>query len=83
VRKLLNSDADVERIEREAQAAKEAGVDGVPCFIFGNLLAVSGAQEPAYLADAMSRAAAEYAQRSAGAQIEAAGAQTEAEVPSN
>ena len=76
VRNLLASDADVERIEREAQAAKEAGVDGVPCFIFGNVLAVSGAQDPAYLADAMGRAAAEYAQR-------AAPAQTEAEVPSN
>ena len=76
VRKLLASDADVERIEREAKAAKEAGVDGVPCFIFGNVLAVSGAQEPAYLADAMERAVAEYAQR-------AARAETEAEVPSN
>jgi predicted DsbA family dithiol-disulfide isomerase len=65
VRKLLNSDADVERIEREAHAAKEAGVDGVPCFIFGNVLAVAGAQEPAYLADAMGRAAAEYAKRGA------------------
>ncbi len=61
VRKLLASDADVERVEREAQAAKEAGVDGVPCFIFGNVLAVSGAQDPAYLADAMGRAAVEYA----------------------
>jgi predicted DsbA family dithiol-disulfide isomerase len=63
VRKLLESDADVARIEREAQSAKEAGVDGVPCFIFGNVLAVAGAQEPAYLADAIGRAAAEYAKR--------------------
>jgi len=61
VRKLLASDADIERVEREAQAAKEAGVDGVPCFIFGNVLAVAGAQGPAYLADAMGRAAAEFA----------------------
>ncbi len=76
VRNLLESDADVGRIEGEAQAAKEAGVDGVPCFIFGNVLAVSGAQDPAYLADAMGRAAAEYGKRPAGAQ-------TEAEVPSN
>ena len=76
VRNLLESDADVGRIEGEAQAAKEAGVDGVPCFIFGNVLAVSGAQDPAYLADAMGRAAAEYAKRPAGAQ-------TEPEVPSN
>ena len=76
VRKLLESDADVERVEREARAAKEAGVDGVPCFIFGNVLAVSGAQDPAYLADAMGRAAAEYAKGGARAG-------SGAEVPSN
>jgi predicted DsbA family dithiol-disulfide isomerase len=63
VRKLLASDADVERVTREAQTAKEAGIDGVPCFIFGNVLAVSGAQSPDYLADAITRAAAEYARR--------------------
>jgi len=66
VRKLLKSDADIERIEHEASAAKEAGVDGVPCFIFGNVLAVPGAQEPAYLADAIGRAVAEYSKRAAG-----------------
>jgi predicted DsbA family dithiol-disulfide isomerase len=71
VRKLLASDADIERIEREARAAKEAGVDGVPCFIFGNVLAVAGAQDPAYLANAIDRAAAEYAKRVAGAGAEA------------
>jgi predicted DsbA family dithiol-disulfide isomerase len=76
VRKLLESDADVERIAREAQSAKEAGVDGVPCFIFGNVLAVSGAQDPSYLADAMGRAAVEYAKR-------AARAGSEAEMPAN
>ncbi len=31
----LASDDDVERVEREANSAKEAGIDGVPCFIFG------------------------------------------------
>jgi predicted DsbA family dithiol-disulfide isomerase len=64
VRGLLTSDADVERVTREAQSAKEAGIDGVPCFIFGNVLAVSGAQAPEYLADAIGRAAAEYTKRS-------------------
>jgi predicted DsbA family dithiol-disulfide isomerase len=63
VRNLLASDADVERVTREAESAKEAGIDGVPCFIFGNVLAVSGAQSPEYLADAIARAAAEYARR--------------------
>jgi predicted DsbA family dithiol-disulfide isomerase len=63
VRQLLASDADVARVEQEANAAKEAGISGVPCFIFGNVLAVSGAQDPAYLADALARAAQEYARR--------------------
>jgi predicted DsbA family dithiol-disulfide isomerase len=64
VRNLLAGDADVERVTREAESAKEAGIDGVPCFIFGNVLAVSGAQAPEYLADAIRRAAAEYAKSS-------------------
>jgi predicted DsbA family dithiol-disulfide isomerase len=63
VRNLLAGDADVERVTREAESAKEAGIDGVPCFIFGNVLAVSGAQSREYLADAIARAAAEYARR--------------------
>jgi len=53
----LASDQDVEQIEREAQSAKEAGIDGVPCFIFGGKFAVSGAQSPEYLADAIDRVA--------------------------
>jgi predicted DsbA family dithiol-disulfide isomerase len=67
VRRLLASDADVERVTREAEQAKEAGIDGVPCFILGGVLAVSGAQDPATLADAMGRAADEVAKRSASA----------------
>jgi predicted DsbA family dithiol-disulfide isomerase len=57
VRRLLASDADVDRIEGEANSAKEAGIDGVPCFIFGGGLIVTGAQSPEYLATAMARAA--------------------------
>ncbi len=53
---MLASDRDVDRVTAEAEQAKQAGIDGVPCFIFGGVLAVSGAQEPAYLADAMARA---------------------------
>jgi predicted DsbA family dithiol-disulfide isomerase len=59
VRRLLASEADVERVTREAEQAKEAGIDGVPCFILGGLLAVSGAQAPDDLAGAIARAAAE------------------------
>ena len=63
VAKLLDSDADVERISREVTEAKEAGIDGVPCFIFGGVLAVSGAQAPDYIAGAIRRAAEELANR--------------------
>ena len=63
VRQRLASEQDVERIEKEAESAKEAGIDGVPCFIFGGLVAVQGAQAPAHLAQATERAASEYAKR--------------------
>ena len=62
-RELLASDRDVDLVTQEAEQAKRAGIDGVPCFIFGGALAVSGAQEPAYLADAMVRAADEVEKR--------------------
>jgi predicted DsbA family dithiol-disulfide isomerase len=65
VRKRLASDADVERIEGEAEAAKEAGIDGVPCFIFGGSIVVTGAQSPEYLASAIQRAAANPARKRA------------------
>ncbi|HEY1473804.1 MAG TPA: DsbA family oxidoreductase [Pseudolabrys sp.] len=57
VREALASDQDVEQIEREAQSAKDAGIEGVPCFIFGGKFAVSGAQSPEYLAEAIDRMA--------------------------
>src|SRR5437763_1535506 len=57
--------AEVERGEPDARAAEGAGVHGLPCSIFGNVLAVSGAQDPASPAEAMGRAAAQYAERGA------------------
>jgi predicted DsbA family dithiol-disulfide isomerase len=57
VRRLLASDADVDRIESDATNAKEAGIDGVPCFIFGSSVIVTGAQSPEYLASAIERTA--------------------------
>jgi predicted DsbA family dithiol-disulfide isomerase len=57
VRRLLASDADVDRIENEANGAKEAGIDGVPCFVFGGGTIVTGAQSPEYLANAIKRSA--------------------------
>ncbi|HTS39933.1 MAG TPA: DsbA family oxidoreductase [Xanthobacteraceae bacterium] len=57
VRKLLASDQDAALIEQEANAAKEAGIDGVPTFIFGGVAAVSGAQAPEMLARAIEQIA--------------------------
>jgi predicted DsbA family dithiol-disulfide isomerase len=57
VRADLPTDKDVALIEQEAQSAKEAGIEGVPCFVFGGKFAVSGAQSPEYLAEAIERLA--------------------------
>lgn len=63
VRRRLGTDEDIAHVGAEANWAKEAGIDGVPCFIFGGLIAVGGAQAPEYLAQAIERAAAELARR--------------------
>ena len=63
VRRLLASDADVSEVEAAATSASEAGVSGVPFYIFGGALAVSGAQAPEYLASAIDRAAIQVTQR--------------------
>jgi predicted DsbA family dithiol-disulfide isomerase len=65
VKKLLASDADIDQVEREANSAKEAGIDGVPCFIFGGTIVISGAQSPDYLGAAIVRASAEAARKRA------------------
>lgn len=65
VRQWLATDKDAEHIEAEAESARTAGIEGVPCFILGGMFAVSGAQAPDYLADAIERAAAERANRAA------------------
>jgi predicted DsbA family dithiol-disulfide isomerase len=57
IRATLESDRDVAEVEREALSAKEAGIEGVPCFIFSGKFAASGAQEPEYLAEAIARIA--------------------------
>jgi predicted DsbA family dithiol-disulfide isomerase len=65
VRARLAGDEDVESVSAEAESAKEAGIEGVPCFILGGIFAVSGAQSPEYLADAVERAVAERTKRAA------------------
>ena len=59
VRSDLASDKDVTEVEQEVQMAKDAGIQSVPMFIFGGKFAVSGAQAPEDLAQAIARAAAD------------------------
>jgi predicted DsbA family dithiol-disulfide isomerase len=59
VRADLASEKDVAHIAQEVQMAKDAGIEGVPMFIFAGKFAVSGAQSPEYLAQAITRAAEE------------------------
>jgi predicted DsbA family dithiol-disulfide isomerase len=59
VREWLTTDKDVAEVERRANRAKESGISGVPTFIFGSRLAVSGAQAPDHLAELLEQAAAE------------------------
>jgi len=56
-RELLASDADVEKVESMANSAKDAGIDGVPTFILGGVAAVTGAQSPEVLANAIEQIA--------------------------
>jgi predicted DsbA family dithiol-disulfide isomerase len=56
-RAMLASDADVERVESAASAAKNAGIDGVPTFILGGVAAVTGAQSSEVLANAIEQVA--------------------------
>jgi predicted DsbA family dithiol-disulfide isomerase len=57
VRRLLADKDDVARVTREADAAKDAGIDGVPTFIFDSSLLLTGAQPPEQLASAIAHAA--------------------------
>jgi predicted DsbA family dithiol-disulfide isomerase len=65
VRRLLASEDDVERVSSEANAAKEAGIDGVPTFIFNSSLLLTGAQPPDYLATVIARAAEQHTKATA------------------
>ncbi len=56
---LLNTDRDADSVLKEEQFYRSLGVQGVPCFIFNGRFAVSGAEEPATLAQAIKKAAAQ------------------------
>ncbi len=71
VRTRLATDEDVEAVSAEAQSFERAGISSVPCFILGGIYAVSGAQEPDVLAEAMERAVAERAKREAAEMAQA------------
>jgi len=62
VRGALDSDQDIAEIEREVEAAKEAGIQGVPCFILDGKYAISGAQAPEALAQAIEQVSAQAAE---------------------
>lgn len=67
ISRLLATEQDVDVVGQQAQAAKDSGIDGVPCFIFGGVFAVSGAQSADYLAGAIERAAEQAAKQTATA----------------
>jgi predicted DsbA family dithiol-disulfide isomerase len=56
-REMLASDTDVDRVEAAANSAKDAGIDGVPTYILGGVAAVTGAQSPEVLANAIEQVA--------------------------
>ena len=55
-RAFLESDALAETVARADERARESGISGVPFFIFNGKIAVSGAQQPEVLHDAIVQA---------------------------
>jgi len=54
---LLGTDRDAGAVLTEERFYRSLGVQGVPCFIFNGRFAVSGAEAPSVLADAIRKAA--------------------------
>ncbi len=48
-RAFLETDAEAEAVRAEDRAARQAGISGVPCFIFGGRHALAGAHPPEVL----------------------------------
>jgi predicted DsbA family dithiol-disulfide isomerase len=59
VEELLASDADRELVEREDSLARKIGINGVPTFLIGGKVLVSGAQDAEALARVIDRVATE------------------------
>ena len=71
VRAKLAAAEDEDAVSAEAQSFERAGVNSVPYFILGGIFAMAGAQEPAYLVEAMEGAIAERAKREAAEMTQA------------
>ena len=67
----LAGDRDRELVLGEDDAARRMGIHGVPCFILEEQYAISGAQEPDVLAEALDRVAALAESHVPGAPVEA------------
>ena len=59
VEELLNSDADREKVEHEDTMARKIGINGVPTYLVGGKVLVTGAQDADHLAHVIDRVAAE------------------------
>jgi len=59
IRRRLAGDEDVDLVTARAQDAAAKGISGVPTYVFAQKYAVSGAQPPEQLADAIRQVAAE------------------------
>ena len=57
VEELLNSDADLEKVEHEDSMARKIGINGVPTFLIGGKVLVNGAQDAEHLAHVIDRVA--------------------------
>jgi len=66
VRAFLTSDAEAEAVRAEDHAARQAGVNGVPCFIFNGRHALAGAHTPEVLFQLFDLANQETAEASSG-----------------
>jgi predicted DsbA family dithiol-disulfide isomerase len=59
VEELLNSDADREKVEHEDTMARKIGISGVPTYLVGGAVLVTGAQDADHIAHVIDRVAAE------------------------
>jgi predicted DsbA family dithiol-disulfide isomerase len=59
VEELLNSEADLEKVEHEDSMARKIGIQGVPTYLIGGKMLVNGAQDAETLARAIDQVASQ------------------------